>query len=346
VTPSPQRDIIVIGASSGGLEALREIVKGLPAELPAAVFIVVHVPAQSPSYLPQILSRVGKLPAKHPFDNEKIEAGRIYVAPPDFHLLVEKAHVRVVRGPRENNHRPAIDPLFRSAASVYRSRVVGVVLSGALDDGTAGLFAVKKRGGIAIVQDPSDALFPDMPRNALAVVPVDYILSKSAIPQTIIELSQHKTNSSDEGAIMTQSSQDMEKETDLEALNGVGMDDDSRPGAPSVYGCPDCGGTLWELQDQEWLRFRCRVGHAYSAEGLLRTQGESLESALWSAFRILNENAALGRRVASRARANQHDTVADKFEVKSRVAEEQAGLIRDLLLRSRIKDENGAEQDA
>jgi two-component system chemotaxis response regulator CheB len=274
----------------------------------------------------------------------KSNGATFYVAPPGFHLLLGRQQVYVVRGPRENNHRPAIDPLFRSAATFFGPRVVAVVLSGVLDDGTAGLFAVKSRGGIAIVQDPKDALFPDMPRNALEAVPVDHCLTKYAIPETIVELTQQQPTSTDRGAAVAQKKDEMEKETDLEALNNVDIDDDSRPGNPSVYGCPDCGGTLWELQDQERLRFRCRVGHAYSADGLLRTQGESLEGALWSAFRILNENAALAQRLSARSRSNNQKAMADKFEAKARVAKEHARLIRDLLLSANIKEEARPEQ--
>jgi two-component system, chemotaxis family, protein-glutamate methylesterase/glutaminase len=333
---SAQRDIVVIGASSGGLEALLEIVRRLPPDLPAALFIVTHVPSQGRSYLPEILSRSCPLPATHAEDQEKIEPGRIYVAPPDFHLLLRKDHVRIVRGPTENNHRPAIDPLFRTAARAFGPRVVGIVLSGSLDDGTAGLFAIKARGGITVVQDPADALFPDMPRNALAAVPVDYCLAKSAISQVIVELTQQRT---DRGATMVQNSYGLDKEIELEAMNGETISDEDRPGSPSTYGCPDCGGVLWELHEDKLLRFRCRVGHAYSAEGLLGTQGESLDAALWSAFRTLQENAALARRLAARARANKHEQVAEKFATKSRVAEEQAALIRNLLLSAHIKEE-------
>lgn len=341
---SPQPDIVVIGASSGGLEPLIEIVRGLPAGLPAAIFVVVHTSAQSPSYLPEILSRAGALPAKHPANGERIQPGHIYAAPPDFHLLLSRNHVRVVRGPRENHHRPAIDPLFRSAAINFGPRVIAVVLSGALDDGTAGLFAVKRRGGVTIVQDPNDALFSDMPRNALAAVPVDYSLDRNGIAKIIVDLTRQPTTSRNEGATVAENEDTMERETDLEALAGDSIDDERHPGTPSVYGCPDCGGTLWEMQDEEWLRFRCRVGHGYSAEGLLRAQGENLESALWSAFRILNENAALSRRLAERARANKHFPVADKFAAKSRIVEGQAQLIRDLLLGGRGKSEEGSSE--
>jgi two-component system chemotaxis response regulator CheB len=339
--------IIVIGCSSGGLEALLEIVPQWPRDLPAAVFIVMHVPSQGKSQLPYILDRSGELHAAHAIDQEHVQAGRIYVAPPDFHLLLDKGHVRVLRGPRENNHRPAIDPLFRSAARVYGRRVIGVVLSGMLDDGAAGLFAVKSRGGIAIVQDPDDAPFPDMPRNALAAVPIDYCLSKREIPQVLNKLVREARGEQEEpGDTMTKRSTngEIDREVSIESMDENNIRTDDKPGTPSVYGCPDCGGVLWELQDNERLRFRCRIGHGFSAEGLLRTQGETLESALWSAFRILQENAALSRRLAERARSNNHVTVAEKFARKSAAAEEQAELIRQLLLNAQIKVDPGPEQ--
>jgi two-component system, chemotaxis family, protein-glutamate methylesterase/glutaminase len=344
-----QPHIIVIGASSGGLEPLMEIVRDLPADLPAALFIVVHVPPQATSQLPQILSRAGRLPAIHPKDYETIRAGTIYIAPPDFHLLLRRGDMRVVRGPRENNHRPAIDALFRTAARVYGPQVIGIVLSGMLDDGTAGLFAIKSRGGLTIVQDPKDALFPDMPRNALAAVQVDYLLPQAEIATVIAELIQRPISAA-QGATMAPDKNQVEKdqmeiETKIEALEAGRTLDEEKPGTPAVYGCPECGGTLWEMQDEGWPRFRCRVGHAYSADGLLRTQGESLEAALWSAYRILHENASLARRLAKRAQGNKNQPLAEKFDRNSRLAADQAELIRELLLSGRIKDEANRKQE-
>lgn len=184
----PGHDIVVVGASAGGVETLVKLVEKLPADLPASVFVVLHIPAQNPSLMPEILSRSGRLKAVHPRDGEAIQQGCIYIAPPDLHLLVEQGHVHLLRGPKENRHRPAIDPLFRSAAAAYGPRVVGVVLTGSLDDGTAGLLAIKRLGGIAIVQDPADALYPSMPLNALEHVNVDYKLPVSEIGPLIAHL--------------------------------------------------------------------------------------------------------------------------------------------------------------
>ena len=338
---SAHRDIIVIGASSGGLETLLAIVPELPLDLAASIFLVLHVSSRGTSKLPDILKRAGSLPAAHARDGDVIQSGHIYVAPPDFHLLLRPGSMRVLPGPKENNHRPAIDPLFRTAARVYGSRVIGVVLSGMLDDGAAGLLAIKKNGGIAVVQDPQDALYPDMPRNALAATPVDYCVVKSEIAQLLNRLTHHTAYKTGDAPMADQ--EKIAKESAIAAMDNETIEDDDKPGTPSVYGCPECGGTLWELQDDEWLRFRCRVGHAYNAEGLLSSQNETLEAALWSAFRNLHESAALARRLAERARGHKHDLAAEKFEMRSRRAEEQARVIRDLLLSAQNK--SGTEAD-
>src|SRR3954447_7077747 len=182
--------IIVVGASLGGVEALQELTAALPKDLPAAVFVVLHVGAQAPSLLPHILSRCGQLKAVHPEDGEEIRAGRIYVAPPDNHLIVEYGYVRVVKGPKENRHRPAVDVLFRSAARAYGNQVVGVVLTGSLDDGTAGMLAIRLRGGICIVQDPESAFCPDMPKSVLRQLEPDYTLRLNEIAPTLERIAQ------------------------------------------------------------------------------------------------------------------------------------------------------------
>src|SRR5258706_6925068 len=333
-----RRDIVVIGASSGGLQVLQTIVGGLPQNFPAAIFVVVHIAPEAKSHLPAILMRSGALPAKHAQDNEAIQLGHIYVAPPDFHLLLRNGKMRVLRGPKENFHRPAIDPLFRSAARFFGPRTIGIVLSGGQDDGAAGLFSIKSHGGLAIVQDPNDAPFPEMPANALLAATVDFQVPAIEIANLIINL----TGGTDL-AETAQASASHYKEDDKETAVGViseSIADDDTPGTPSVYGCPDCGGALWEYKDDEWLRFRCRVGHAYSAEGLLNGQSRAVESALWNAFRALHENAALARRIAKRARDNNQIVLASKFEQRSAQGEEEAKLIRDLLLTSQEKHDN------
>jgi two-component system chemotaxis response regulator CheB len=188
----PHRDIIVIGASAGGIKALKELAAALPEDLPAAVFVVLHLAPTKPSILPQILSRAGPLPALHPSNDQPVETGYIYVAPPDHHLLLRDGRIRVFRGPKENAHRPAVDPLFRSAAAAYGPRVIGVVLTGALEDGTAGLSAVKSGGGVAVVQDPFDALQPSMPQSALRSVRVDYCVGLAEIGPLLIRLNSEE----------------------------------------------------------------------------------------------------------------------------------------------------------
>jgi len=321
-------DIIVIGASAGGVEALIEFVRGLPANLPAAVFVVIHFRAQSPSALPQILTRAGQLRATHAKHGEAIERGHIYVAVPDHHLALHHGVIHVIRGPKENHCRPAIDPLFRSAAVAYGPRVIGIILSGTLGDGTAGLLAVKQRGGVAVIQQPDDALFPDMPRNALEYVAADHILSVAEMAPLVVRLVRQPAASI---PVVTGSNSE-KKEIALAEADMATIENKEKPGTPSVFGCPECGGTLWELQESNLLRFRCRTGHAFSAESLLAVQTEALEGALWAALRGLEENAALAQRMADRSRSRNLDLAAKKFEERVRAVEQQASIIRNVLV--------------
>jgi two-component system, chemotaxis family, protein-glutamate methylesterase/glutaminase len=330
----PGHDIITIGASAGGVETLISLVRGLPFNLPAAIFVVVHFPPHSSSLLPDILNSNSSLPAGHAQHGELIQTGRIYVATSDYHLLVRRGAIHIVRGPRENHCRPAIDPLFRSAALAYGPRVIGVILSGTLGDGTAGLFAVKEQGGIAIVQDPQDALFPEMPRNAMSYVQCDYVVPVADLADLLIRLSHEPVEE------ISMVSNDMEKESAVAEIDLAAIENQEKPGVPSTFACPDCGDTLWELQDGELLRFRCRTGHAFSSESLLAVQNEALEGALWAALRGLEENAALAQRVAARTRASRLDLAADKLEQQAKKAQEQAAIIRQLLLSSQaVQDE-------
>lgn len=325
------RDTIVIGASAGGVQALSTLVSSLPADIPAALFIVLHVPADAPSLLPEILRRDSKLPVAHAKNDEKIERGRIYVAPPDFHLLIEKRHVRLVRGPKENFHRPSIDALFRSAARWAGPRSVGAVLTGARSDGTAGMRSIKQRGGITIVQDPAEALFPSMPMNVIQGIEVHYSLPIREIAPLLNELA-HQT-ADEEGRypvaenleIETRiAQQDMESEELIKSVEKLGR--------VSKLTCPDCHGALWEINDEE-LRFRCHVGHGFSTESLNDGQDQMLEAALWSAVRALEERMMLAKRIIERARKANFTRAVQRYERRMKEAEEHSSTIRQLLLR-------------
>ncbi|MDQ5852662.1 MAG: chemotaxis protein CheB [Chloroflexota bacterium] len=320
-------DIIVVGASAGGVEALSTLVRDLPPDLPAAVFVVLHIPAQSTSMLPSILQRAGALPVVQATDGIAIRQGCIYVAPPDHHLLVDRGFVRLVRGPKENRHRPAVDPLFRTAARAYGPRVVGVVLTGALDDGTAGLQAVKTRGGVAIVQDPAEAFFPGMPQSAMENVEVDHCLPLSGIAPLLVRLAREPAD--EEGAYPVP--EEMDFEARIAEMDPAALWGEKRPGVPSIFSCPECKGVLYEMHDGELLRFRCQVGHAYSPKSMLVEQSETLEAALWVALNTLEENANLVRRLAKQSRERNHGHVAVRFEEKVRDAEQRAAVIREVL---------------
>ncbi len=325
------RDIIVIGASAGGLQALVELLTPLPANLQAAIFIVVHTAPGGTGLLPQILERSAANVA-YAKDGEAIEPGRIYVAPPDRHLLIKRTRVRVVSGPRENLFRPAIDPLFRTAARAYGARVIGIVLSGGLDDGTHGLELIKRHGGIAIAQDPQHAVMPSMPLSAIQNVEVDYILRPSEIGAKLPLLIRETVE--DDATLVPE---------DLDVAEG--MTDNLRtghvPGPPTPFTCPECGGTLWELEDGKLLRFRCHVGHGYTADALMSDQHEELEHTLWAGLRALEEQAGLRRRMAQHAEKVGRIANAREFEQHAKEAEARAATMRRLLLR---RDQHGELQ--
>ncbi len=332
----PARDIVVIGASVGGIEALREIVKGLPPDFPASIFVVVHLSAETPSVLPTILERSGSLPASNPEDGEQIEAGHIYVAPPDHHMLLRREGVRLSRGPRENRYRPAIDPLFRSAARTFGKRVVGVILSGLLDDGAAGMVAIKSHGGAAIIQDPDDALFGDMPRNAAHYIKPDRVLPVKEIAGALVELVGEVPRRGLAAVGHPQPSEKKDDELEVEIRAAEADLDELReeepPGKPSRLACPDCHGVLWEIDDHGLLRYRCRTGHAYTADVLLEQQSESVEGALWAAVRALEESASLSERLAERASKHRHSNLIERYRNASGTKRRNAAILRDLLV--------------
>lgn len=320
------RDIVVVGASAGGVEALMALVGGLPAGLPASIFVVLHVPADGVSVLPRILTRSGPLTACHPIDGQSIERGRIYVAPPDHHLLLDGARIRLTRGPRENGHRPAVDPLFRSAARVFGARVIGVVLSGSGDDGTAGLGLIRRVGGVVLVQQPEEAICAGMPGSAVDVVGADSCSPVRALGPLINRLVWEEVE--DVGPIDPQHGFSTQPEVREEyQLTEQGID----PPSISGFTCPECGGRLWEIHEPEMTRYRCRVGHGYSPDSLLISNTEALEGALWAALNALEEHASLTRRLARDAENRRHQLTATRFEQKAADTERQAALLRQVL---------------
>lgn len=328
--PSPEHegcDIIAIGASAGGVRALCEVVESLPPDLPAAVFIVLHLARHGRSALPNILNRTGTLPASNPEEGEVIQPGRIYVAPSDRHLALEDGRIRLTRNARENGHRPAIDVLFRTAARAYGSRVVGVVLTGNLDDGTNGLAAIKRCGGVTVVQDPQDADYPSMPRNALAHVEVDHVLPLADIGPQLDRLVREPRpiGPADCDPGEEPDAMGVPQERGRDAATG------SARGEPSGLTCPDCGGSLFERPGEHPSHFRCRTGHAFSPESLLARQSDSLDAALWAALRSLEENAALAWRMEKRTREQGNAGASQRYERRARAAEEHARSLRGIL---------------
>lgn len=311
-------DIIVIGASAGGLTAVPLLIASLPADLAAAIFVVIHIPAQGPDLLVDIIGKRSALPVRNAIDGEEIQQSRVYIAPPDHHLKIEGERLRLTRGPRENRHRPSIDTLFRSAAEVYGPRVSGVILSGYLDDGTAGLNNVKTHGGVAIVQDPQDATAPGMPESALRNVIVDHCVPLAQIGPLLIRLvkSQPATKRKLKTSV-----------TEKRALSPKSMVE--KFGPPTAFVCPECNGPLWETKSGPSLQFRCHVGHAYSPDSLLADHAEGLERALWSAVRTFDEQAALLRRLGERRFHSQ--SYGPNLEDRAVTFEQNAEAIRKLL---------------
>jgi two-component system, chemotaxis family, protein-glutamate methylesterase/glutaminase len=328
--PTITRDIVVIGGSAGGVEGLSRIVAGLPKDLPAAVFVSLHFPPRGVSVLPQILSRAGPLPALHAADGQRIERGHVYVAAPDRHLMLSaRGVVRLIRGPTENGARPAIDPMFRSAAVAYGPRVIGIVITGNLDDGTAGLLAIKRRKGIAVVQDPHDAVFPSMPASAIAHVATDHIVRLDEIPSLISHLVREPIDVSQEVTVPD----DAPRENAYSAFDlDVIEDPDLHPGSSSTFACPDCGGVLWEIKDGDLLRFRCRVGHGWTSDGLLDRQHATLEAALWSGLRALEESVALSEQMAQRIERRGNSPIAARYRESAELASRRAAVLRSVLL--------------
>jgi two-component system chemotaxis response regulator CheB len=324
----PGHDIIVIGASVGGVQTLLELVQALPPGLPAALFVVCHFPPHTRSNLPEILSRNGPLLASHARDGEPIYPGHIYVAPEDRHLLLERDRVRVMRGPRENRLRPAIDPLFRSAARVFGPRAVGVILSGVFYDGVAGLMAIRAAGGIAVVQDPRDAPAPSLPQTAFHVAGADHLVPASALAPLLVDLVRQPV-AAERSPDMTDP---MEKIPHVMTADMKAQVAGNRHGKVSVFSCPECGGCMWQVDDNKLLRFNCHVGHSYYAESLLADQAEALNAALWTAVRIFKEQSLLARQLAGQHLQQANGEAAGRFQEQAEQADRYGSLIEQYLL--------------
>jgi two-component system chemotaxis response regulator CheB len=298
-------DIIVIGASAGGVQALQSLVSSLPGDLSAAIFIVLHTRPHS-NGLPRVLRPSASLPISSATDGERIECGRIYIAPPDRHLIIAKGHMHLSVGPKENRTRPAINPLFRSAALTYGPRVVGVILTGLLDDGTLGLWEIKRRGGIAIVQEPSEASHPEMPNSAIANVPIDYRVSLREIGPLLVSLSKRPIELKKE-----------KKEATMDAEN-------------TDLTCPECHGPLTRHKMGKLIELRCRVGHAFSPENALVAHDESEERSLWGAVQMVEEGAAFAEQLADSLPAELADEVRGRVSTKRRLAVRLRALVEEV----------------
>ncbi len=338
-----EHSIVVIGASAGGVEALIKVVRLLPERLPGSIFIVLHIPSEGPDLLPGILSRYTKLVVEQAVDQMPIEQGHIYIAPPDHHMLVKNGFITISHGPRENRHRPSIDVLFRSAAISYGEQVIGIILTGSLDDGTAGLLAIKQLGGIVVIQDPREAAYPSMPASAQAHVQLDYTSPLHEIAPLVDRLVRQPAVTKE--VIDPHVKEQILKEVRFAEMDGPLMNHNEQVGAPSMLSCPECGGVLWEVEDGDLLRFRCRVGHAYSTETVFSGQEEAMEDALWTALKVLEESAALSSRLEATARGKGQNAFARRLGERKQEALARANVIQKVLKRKDARVESSTEID-
>lgn len=326
--------IVVIGGSTGAINAVKLILPTLPPDFPAAILIVIHIGSQK-SILPEILERCSTMPVRHATDGEPIAPGRILIAPPDEHLMVVRnggrAYARLVRGAKENHSRPAIDPLFRSAASVFGPDTIGVVLSGYLNDGTVGLQAVKACGGVALVQSPAEAEAPDMPASAIRYVDVDKVLNLSEIGAALAGLAREdvRQGAGSRQDLVSGRPDWIEIENRMTAMDSD-MEDLEQIGKLSALTCPECNGALWEIEGQEPIRYRCHTGHAFTAKVLECLQGNAVEDALWGAIRALHEQERLYAKLAENELRAGHQGGGAEYRALAAQARAHSQTLREL----------------
>lgn len=329
------RDVVVVGASAGGVESLRGLLSVLPTDLPATVLVVLHMPASGTSALPAILNRAGQLPVQPATPGQPLLQSHVYTAVPDHHLLVVDGVMTLSKGPTENGHRPAVDALFRPAARAVGPRAIGVVLSGTLDDGTAGLMSIVARGGAAVVQDPTDAIYPRMPESALREVPSAQVAPVAKLGAIRLALT---SESVDKLPSVTMSHTDLiEADIAEHGLQegGAGMD---TMGGPSGFTCPDCDGSLMTVPGTR--RYRCRVGHAWTQEAPAEQKDAQLERSLWTALRTLDEKISLGRRLEQTAVERGNGLVARRYAALVAEASPVADILREFI-RADVPDQKG-----
>ncbi|HEX8387132.1 MAG TPA: chemotaxis protein CheB [Rubricoccaceae bacterium] len=326
--------IVVVGASAGGVEALQALVADLPEGFPAAVFVVLHVPAWAPSHLAEILDAAGPLPAAFAEDGERVRPGRIYVARPDHHLLLDGDLVAVRRGPKENRYRPSVDALFRSAAYAHGPRVVGVVLSGALDDGTSGLWTVKRLGGTAVVQSPTEAGFGSMPQSAMDHVDVDHACPAAEIGPLLARLvAEPAPDVQTEPGVEIDRAR-AELEVSIASTGNAFQQGIMEYGSLTPFTCPECHGALVRIEEGALSRFRCHTGHAYTPNALLADITESVEETLWAAMRAIEEGVMLLRETGGRYAAAGDAAAASTYAAKADALEERARVVHESVLAS------------
>lgn len=333
-----RRDIVVIGASAGGITALSELLRSIPENFKATIFVVLHLPAASPSVLPAILTRAGVLKAYHAVDGEQIVPGVVYVAPPDHHILLEGNRVLVKKGPKENNFRPSIDALFRSAAYVYGPRVIGIVLSGLLNDGTSGLWSVKRLGGITVIQEPTDADYPSMPLNVLDYVKIDHSIAASEMGPLLHKLTTERA--AKKPRLSKEEMAFLKMEVIISKQDNAFEMGIMNEGNLTPFTCPECHGVLVRLMEGKFIRFRCHTGHAYTASSLLGDLSRSVEETLWQAMRGLEETTLLLNQISAHFKDQRLMEAARIFAAKAAMTTKRARVIHDSVFTQEILSED------
>jgi two-component system chemotaxis response regulator CheB len=324
-----KHDIVVIGASAGGVHALKELVSELPADFDATIFIVQHISPDSPSYLPDILNFKSRLKAVHAKDGEPIRPGTIYIAPPDHHMLVEKETVLVKKGPKENRFRPSIDALFRSAAYTFGTRVIGIILTGLLNDGTSGMWSVKRLGGVCVIQQPEEALYPSMPESVREYVDVDYTVSIAQLSSLLVELTRREA--AEKPLLSPDEDARMAKEITIAKENETQAMELFKEGALTPLTCPECHGSLVSIQEGGLIRYRCHTGHGFTSGSLMAGVTHSIEESLWNALRSLEELIMLLDKTAEGLEHKGDVAAARPYRDRADQAQERINCIRPML---------------